>query len=163
MSPRHRAQYQLATSGGIQMWGNVCRDARSTALALACAAFAAGCGGSSRQTDLGEFVLRATLFGTTVSTLAVSVTAEDIPTPLAFNISQQNGIASGTLRVPPGSARLITVQAFDNLGQLTHEGSKTIDVVPGPNPPVSIAVISRAGQVPITATLGPVAISVTAG
>jgi hypothetical protein len=147
------------------MRGIACRLARPTALIVVCAGLMIGCGGSRQAgpAEFGEFVLHASLVGTTVSTLAVTVTAADIPTPLVFNIVQQNGIATGTLRVSPGSARLITVQAFDDLGHLTHEGSKTIDVVPGPNPPVSIAVISRAGEVPITATLGPAAIAIAAG
>jgi len=137
------------------------RLARPTALPIVFAAFMTACA-DARPVEVGEFVLQASVVGTTVSTLIVTVTAADIPTPLVFNIHQQNGTATGTLRVPPGDARLITVQAFDNLGQLTHEGSKAIDVVPGQNPAVSIAVISRAGQVPITATLGPVSISLTA-
>jgi hypothetical protein len=142
------------------MRGIVCRSSRPAALAIVCAALGAACGGS-RDAEVGEFVLNANLAGTTVSTLSVVVTAPDIATPLAFNIQQQNGTATGTLRLPPGDARLITVQAFDTLGQLTHEGSKTVNVVPGQNPPVSIPVISRAGQVLITAVLGPVAITVT--
>ncbi len=121
-----------------------------------CAERATGPGGPP-----GEFVLTASVIGTTVSTLVVEVTAPDITTPLAFNIEAANGVAVGTIRIPPGDDRTITVRAFDSFGQLTHEGSKTISVKPGPNPPVSIPVVSRAGQVPINAVMGPVSVVVS--
>jgi hypothetical protein len=109
----------------------------------------------------GEFVFRASVVGTTIATMVVEVTAPDITTPLVFNIPIASGVASGTVKLPPGENRTITLRAYDNLQNETHEGSKTINVKPGQNPPVSIPVVSKAGQVPITATMGPVSVVVT--
>jgi len=109
----------------------------------------------------GEFVLSASVVGTTIATMVVEVTAPDITSPLAFNIPITNGVATGSIKLPPGENRTITLKAFDNLGNETHEGSKTISVRPGQNPPVSIPVVSKAGQVTINAVMGPVSISVS--
>ncbi len=109
---------------------------------------------------LAELRLTADVTGTPINVLVVEVTATDIATPLVFNLIVQNGVAQGTIRIPPGSARKITVRAYDTDGNLTHEGSKTIDVKPGQNPPVSIPMVPRAGQVSITVTLGPVSVVV---
>ncbi|HEX6037009.1 Ig-like domain-containing protein [Longimicrobium sp.] len=93
--------------------------------------------------------------GTPIATLVVQVTAADITTPLAFNLVSSNGVATGTIKVPPGAARTFTVQAFDNTGAITHEGSATIDVSPGNNnPPLNISLGPRAGHVPVTVTFG---------
>ena len=132
-------------------------------LSVCAALLVAGCadratGPSGPQ---GEFVFQASVVGTTIATMVVEVTAPDITSPLAFNIPITSGVASGTVRLPPGENRTITLRAYDNLQNLTHEGSKTISVKPGQNPPVSIPVVSRAGQVPITATMGPVSVVVS--
>ena len=110
--------------------------------------------------DLAEVRLTAVAVGTPINVLVVTVTAADIPTPLVFNLTVQNGVAQGTIRIPPGLQRKITVQAFDTDGNLVADGSKTIDVKPGQNPPVSIPLVSKAGQVTITVTLGPVGVVV---
>jgi hypothetical protein len=44
---------------------------------------------------------------------------------------------------------------------MTHEGSVTVDIRAGQNPPVTIILRSRAGQLPITATLGEVSVVIT--
>jgi len=100
--------------------------------------------------------VRITVFavGTPISTLVVEVTATDFRSPLVFNLTVQMGVASGTIRIPPGMARTIRVTAFDDEGNVTHEGSVTIDVRPGPNPPVDLPLTPRAGQVPIVVTFG---------
>lgn len=93
--------------------------------------------------------------GTPIATLVVQVTAADIGTPLVFNLTSVNGVATGTIRVPPGAARTFTVQAFDNTGAITHEGSATIDVNPGNNnAPLNISLGPRSGHVPVTVTFG---------
>lgn len=93
--------------------------------------------------------------GTPIATLVVQVTAPDISTPLVFNLVAENGVATGTIKVPPGDDRTFTVQAFDSGGQITHEGSATIDVVPGNNnPPLNISLGPRSGHVPVTVTFG---------
>jgi Bacterial Ig-like domain (group 2) len=120
-----------------------------------------GCGAPPSQgSDEGDVMLTADLTSTPVSTLAVQVTAPDISVPLVFNLTVTGGTANGVIKVPPGAARTITVSAFDSTGAVTHQGSKTVDVSPGPNPPVSIPMVANAGQVPITVQIGPVSIVV---
>ena len=99
--------------------------------------------------------------GTAISTLVVQVTAADIPTALVFNLTVVNGVASGTIQIPPGPARTIAVTAFDAQGDITHDGSVTIDVHPGKNPSVQIKLRPHAGDVPITVTFGNFGVVVT--
>jgi len=115
--------------------------------------------GPSTQ-ELAELRVSALVAGTPIDLLVVRVTASDIPTPLVFNLPVQNGVAQGTIRLPPGIKRMITVDAYDTDGDITAEGIKTIDVKPGQNPPVSIPLVSKAGQVTITVTIGPVSVVV---
>ena len=115
--------------------------------------------GPDRQ-QLAELRVSALVVGTPIDLLVVRVTATDIPTPLVFNLAVQNGVAQGTIRLPPGTKRTITVDAYDSDGDITAEGIKTIDVKPGQNPPVSIPLVSKAGQVTITVTIGPVSVVV---
>jgi alpha-amylase len=56
--------------------------------------------------------------------------------------------------MPPGNARTILVKAFDSSGQVTHEGSTTLNVGQGQNPPVAITLGPRSGHVPVTVTVG---------
>lgn len=105
--------------------------------------------------------LTADVRGTSVNQLVVTVTASDLPSSLVFNIEVINGTASGTLRLPPGLARTIVVEAFDASNAVTHDGSATVDVRPGQNPPVSILLRPRAGQVPIVVTIAEITVQVT--
>jgi hypothetical protein len=98
--------------------------------------------------------LTAVVAGTPIALVTAEVTGADIATPLLFNLPITDGVATGTIRLPPGEGRTIAVRAFDDGGEITHEGEATIAVRPGPNPPVNIPLRPRAGQVPITATLG---------
>jgi hypothetical protein len=93
--------------------------------------------------------------GTPIATLVVQVTAADIATPLVFNLQSVDGVATGTIKVPPGTARTFTVQAFDAGGSITHEGSATIDVAAGNNnAPLNITLGPRSGHVPVTVSFG---------
>ena len=78
MSPirQKRGMLEVALGLGDAGW-NAAR--RGDAFAIACAALVTGCAGA-RDGELGEFVMRANLVGTTVSTLTVTVSAADIPT-----------------------------------------------------------------------------------
>lgn len=124
----------------------------------------AGCGdpvsvpGSTPLT--GDFVFTANLHQTPIATITVVVTATDISPPLVFNMQQSNGVASGTIRIPPGHDRTISVYAFNAVGDTTHSGSAKVNVSAGQNPPVSIPLVSRAGQQPVNVTMGPVAITI---
>lgn len=100
--------------------------------------------------------------GTPINTLVVQVTAADISSPLVFNLQSVNGVASGTIKVPPGTARTFTVRAYDSTGELTHEGSATIDVNAGNNnAPLSITLGPRSGHVAVTVTFGAASVIVS--
>jgi alpha-tubulin suppressor-like RCC1 family protein len=98
--------------------------------------------------------ITAVTAGTPINTLVVVVTAPDIPMPLVFNLAVVDGVATGTIRIPPGTARTISVTALDPVGNVTHEGAATIDVLPGPNPSLQLRLTPRAGDVPVTVTFG---------
>ena len=84
-----------------------------------------------------------------------------IDPPLAFNLTVAGGVASGTITLPVGSSRTIAISVYDTGGILTHEGATTIDVVSGTNPTVSVTLYPLAGDVPITAHLGGLSLTVT--
>lgn len=105
-------------------------------------------------------LVRVDLSGTAVATIVVDVTAPDIAPPLVFNIPIAGGIATGTITVPSGSSRTITIRAFDAGGVETHSGSATINVRPGVNPSVAIILTPLVGNLPINATLGSFSVTV---
>lgn len=123
----------------------------------------AGCADHGGPPSGGEAVLalRADVSGTLVALVVVEVTAPDIASPLVFNILITNGIAAGTITVPAGSSRTITVRAYDAGGVLTHSGSGTVTLQPGTNPTLSIVLAALTGDLPITATLGTFVVTVT--
>lgn len=112
--------------------------------------------------SLAQVRVTANVSGTPINTLVVTVTAPDISTPLVYNLTVQNGIATGTIKMPPGDGRTITVQAFDTGGQVTHTGSVTLPTVsPGQNSPVTLTLTSSAGHVPVTVTFGATSVLVS--
>lgn len=117
-------------------------------------------GGEQTTREQAQIGFSLNLAGIPVNTLVVQVTASDISTPLAFNIPVSNGTATGSISVPPGLARTITVRAFDAQGTLTHQGSATVDVRPGANVNVTIAMTPQAGHVPITINMGSMVVSI---
>jgi cysteine-rich repeat protein len=116
---------------------------------------------TSQGGNLATVVVSAAVVGTPIATMLITVSAADIPVPLAFNLQIQEGYATGTLRIPPGTLRTFTATAFDSVGNVTHEGVITVDVQPGQNPPLVIVMTPRAGQVPITIFLGQVSIQIS--
>jgi hypothetical protein len=136
---------------------------RRALLALAVLA-AAACSGDGTGVPAGadaQLQVSANVSATPISTLVVEVTAADIANPLVFNLQVQNGVASGTLKLPSGASRTITVKAYDSSGQVTHEGSVTLNVANGNNPAVNIALGPRAGHVPVTVSVGDYSIVVS--
>lgn len=100
--------------------------------------------------------------GVPLNTVVVRVTGPDISSPLFFNLrTDGSGVATGTLRLPPGEAREFLIRAYDDEGNITHEGGVAIDVLPGMNPPINFPLPSRAGQVSITVNIGDYAAVVT--
>lgn len=111
----------------------------------------------------GRLIVSASVAGTPIATVVVEVTAADITSPLVFNLTLASGTASGTITVPAGSNRTITVRAYDAAGILTHRGSKSgIEVREGAsNPSISISVLSLGGAQPITVQLSSHSVTVT--
>jgi alpha-tubulin suppressor-like RCC1 family protein len=105
--------------------------------------------------------VQASTAGSAIATLIVTVTAPDIATPLAFNLQVQGGVASGTITIPAGSARLITLRAYDAAGIETHHGSVTIGVVAGNNATVTVVLEPLAGNQPIVVQVGSVTILIS--
>jgi hypothetical protein len=108
-----------------------------------------------------RLLVSASVVGTPIDILVATVTAPDIEVPLVRNLTVRDGVASGTLILPPGLARTITVAAFDDQGLITHEGSATIDVQRGQNTGMMISMIPRVGEIPITVQVGSVRIALS--
>ncbi len=108
-----------------------------------------------------HLAVTANVAGTAVATVVVEVTASDITTPLVFNIVVASGVASGTITIPAGSNRTITIRAYDAGAVLTHSGTATVSVQAGTNPTVSLTLTPLTGDVPIEAHLGNFTINVT--
>ena len=121
---------------------------------LAALASCSGPGGVGPPPPEARIGVTADVSGTSIATLVVRVTATDIPSALVFNIPIVNGVANGTITVPAGSNRTITIRGFDAGGVETHEGSATLSVQAGTNPAVSLVLTPLTGDVPITASLG---------
>ena len=133
--------------------------------ALALQALVGGCADNAtgpNDATNAHMVVSAAVAGTPIATLVVQVTGPGITQALAFNITAGNGFASGTIQIPPGVNRTITVKAFDSNGDITHEGSKLIELVrPGANPDVSVPMVPRPGQVEIDVIIGNILITLS--
>lgn len=84
-----------------------------------------------------------------VTGMSVEITAPDLADTMLRNISIVGGVASGTLTLPAGGERTITVRAYDNRAIETHRGSATVDVLEGGNLTLEIVLDPLAGDVPI--------------
>jgi glucose/arabinose dehydrogenase len=139
------------------------RAARRFLFAAGALLLLAGCRGPD-ATDPDQSVplfVRADLTASAATSVVVVVTASDIPTALVFNLTVSNGTASGTITLPVGSARTITMHAYDAGGVETHRGSGTFDIHAGTNPTIVLALTPLAGDVVIDVTLGSLVITVT--
>jgi hypothetical protein len=143
----------------------MCSARRSAALAalLPVLLLAACSSGDVTRPSGGQasLIVHVNVAGTAIATVVVDVSAPDIPTPLVFNFPVTGGVAGGTITIPAGSNRAIDIQAFDAGGVGTHTGSRTITVQAGSNPGISITLNPLTGDVPIEATLGSFAVTVT--
>ena len=107
--------------------------------------------------------INANLSGTAITAVVVKVTGPGIPDTLLFNLAVSNGQASGTIQVPTGSTRVLTVHGFDANGIETHRGSATIDVQIGSNPTVTVTLLPLVGNQPIVVTVGTILVTVSPG
>ena len=130
-------------------------------LLLALAACGDDPAGPDTPGDLASIRVSANVSSTPIDLLVVTVSAPDIAVAPVFNLPVNNGVASGTVRVPPGNARQFSVTAFDASGEITHEGSATRNVQRGQNPPLAIPLTPRSGQVPLTISFGDFSVVVT--
>src|SRR5438876_638338 len=87
--------------------------------------------------------------------------APDAHTARRCNVPRLSGSAADERAVPAGSHRTIAMRAYDAEGVETHSGSVELSVVPGMNPTVTLVMHPLNGDVPITVTLGSVAVTVT--
>src|SRR6266702_636339 len=116
------------------------RFPRSAIVALAPLLLLASCNPAPDPPAQGQahLAVTANVAGTAVATVVVEVSAPDITTPLVFNIVVASGVASGTITIPAGSNRTITIRAYDAGAVLTHSGTATVSVQAGTNPTVSL-------------------------
>jgi len=116
--------------------------------------------GPSLSGEHASLLVQARVSATLINTLVVEVTAPDITTPLVFNIIVTDGVATGTVEIPTGSDRTITIRAFDTNGIETHRGSATVDVLEGTNPTVYIVLIPVSGGQPVEVEIGSFSVEV---
>jgi len=132
--------------------------AAGASLALGMLLTLASCGGDpvgpGPSDSEASIRVSANVSGTPIDILVITVSAADIPVPPVFNLPVVEGVASGTVRVPPGTARTFSVTAYDAGGEITHDGAATRDVQRGQNPPLAIPLTPRSGQVPLTISFG---------
>lgn len=132
--------------------------AAGAGLALSMLLMIAGCAddpaGPGPNDAEASIRVTANVANTPINILVVTVSAADIPVTPVFNLVVVDGVASGTVRVPPGSARTFAVTAYDATGEITHDGAATRDVQRGQNPPLAIPLTPRSGQVPLTISFG---------
>lgn len=136
---------------------------RTVSFTLASVLVLAACGDGPIDPNQGRgtLIVRADVSATAVATLVAEVAAPDIPTALLFNIPVVAGVASGTIIVPAGSDRTVTLRAYNAGGILTHNGSAELDIQPGTNAAVAITLTPLTGDQPIVVTLGSFTITVT--
>jgi glucose/arabinose dehydrogenase len=135
----------------------------SLALGLLAAALS-GCGPDRlvQPAPRESFLLvNANVSGTTVATVVIEVSAEDLVPSRVFNLVISNGTASGTITVPSGSARTITARAYDAGGVQTHSGSVTLDIQPGTNGTLNLRLSALVGDITIDVSLGSIQVAVS--
>lgn len=144
---------------------------------LALLALASSCGDSLTQPRSGAGPVRMGQLGVYAQsnalaasgTLVVQVSGPGIvksdgatPDTLAFNIAMSGGVAAGSITVPAGPQRVITVRAFDGLTE-THRGSVTTDIVVGANPTVTVTLVPLVGDVTVSVSIGTTIVIVRPG
>src|SRR5689334_12420787 len=116
-------------------------------LTLAAVSLLVACAGSVEPGQgHGTLIVRADVSAAAVATLVAEVTAPDIPTALVFNLPIVAGVASGTITIPAGSNRTVTLRAYDAGGILTHTGSATFNIQAGANATVAITLLPLTGD-----------------
>lgn len=133
-----------------------CRRLPALALLCAAATMAAACDHSTApqpQHGSAQMYIQAVFNSANVpSKVVVEISAADLnPNPLIYNLTVVNDTAKGTVTIPAGSARTITIKAYDATGVETYTGTATQDVQVGTNNSVTIP-LTHSGDQPIVAT-----------
>ncbi len=115
---------------------------------------------SSIPPGSGRLSVYAAFDAQTATNLVIEVTAPDIPQTLVFNLPIVNQAATGSVTIPAGGGRLLTVRAFDGRTE-THRGTRTVTIVEGVNPAISLQLLPLAGTVPVTVSFGVAVVTVT--
>jgi hypothetical protein len=131
-------------------------------LAAACADAPTGSETGQTPGQTAELGFSLNLSGTDVRLLTVDVMAPDITQPMVYNVEVAGGTATGRIDVPAGPQRTIRVRAYDVQRVQTHEGSATMDVKPGNNPPLAVTLLPAPGKVPLTVNFGSLVVNVRA-
>ena len=137
---------------------------RSLVAATLAAAIALNCSRDTTApvtTPEASLSINANLSGTAITGVVVKVSGPGIPDTLVFNLTVSNGQASGTIQVPTGSSRLLSIRGFDAKGIETHRGAVTVDVRSGANPAVTVALNPLVGSQPVIVTVGSIAITIS--
>ena len=132
------------------------------AAALGCIVVLSACapGSSTGPRHDAELSIRADLSATAAVLVVVQVSAPDITPTLVFNLPVQSGVASGSITIPVGSGRVITLRAYDASGVETHRGTITVTVLEGANPTLSLVLDPLTGDLPVIATIGNITVTV---
>lgn len=135
-------------------------------VAAALLLLAAGCGLLGREPTRSEpapyrLAIRADLAQLGITRVAVEVSGPGIDPPIAQDLAISGSTASGTVEVPAGPQRTITVRAFNAAGVETHRGSATVDVTAGATVNADITLQPLVGTVAITVTVASIGLSVT--
>ena len=146
------------------LYGDHMSGRKACTILATCLLFAA-CEDSPTDTPrAGEEVrlrVEANLSATAATVLVVEVTGADIDPPLIFNIDVVDGVASGTVSVPVGSARTFMLRAYDSEGIETHRASTTVDIRYGTNPAINLTLLPLSGDQPISVAIGTIVITIT--
>lgn len=130
-------------------------------LALGLVAAACGDGPTSPTNSPDVTVSFAAAVTAAVSQVSVEISASDLPVPHTVNVAIVGGVASGTVTLPAGTARTITVRAYDAQAIETHRGQATIDVLEGTNVALSVTLEPLTGDVPFAIDLASYVVTLT--
>lgn len=120
-----------------------------------------GCEDSISPPPDAEIAVSADVTGTAVTMLVIEVGGAGIDPTLVFNFDVEESIASGTITVPTGSNRVVTIRGYDASAVETHRGADTIAVAEGINPALRITLQPLAGDIPVEVLIGSATLVVT--
>jgi len=112
-------------------------------------------------TSAAKPVLRITLdvSNTTIASVVAQVTGPDFDT-ITVNLQMDGNTATGTVEIPAGSNRVLTIHAYDAQGVETHRGQTTLTIREGVNGPVTVVLEPLTGEQEITAVLGQIFVTI---